>query len=147
MNTDCLQKKKRRMADLPLAVAPPLQPFLQCNSAGTMDVEDGIYNFLSAQLPTTTEDHNTTSQSHFYTRHTDNNDNSSFENLTNNYVNHKNILHAHAQSVPVKPEWFQKGYNVEKLLKEAEGLDWSQDAGTMLESNDNTEFNNGNHSM
>jgi hypothetical protein len=36
-------------------------------------------------------------------------------------------------AVPEKPEWFQKGHNVEKLLRDAEDLDWMVDSGTPLD--------------
>ena len=48
--TGAKKKKKRRSTDRPLSVALPLQPFVQSNGTDPLDVDDGLYNFLSPPL-------------------------------------------------------------------------------------------------
>ena len=53
--TGAKKKKKRRSSDRPLSVALPLQPFVQSNGIDPLDVDDGLYNFLSPPLLSTSD--------------------------------------------------------------------------------------------
>jgi hypothetical protein len=92
-----------------LAVAPPLIPFVkQADAPDPADVDDGLYNFLSPRLPPTNPPKGPKKGA---------------------------VVRAtlpNGTPIPEKPEWFQKGYHVSQLLKEAEGLNWLLDGGVPI---------------
>ena len=141
------KKKKRRSTDRPLAVAPPLQPFVQLNGTDPLDVDDGLYNFLSPPLLPSSSTLSFEPQCHLKSGPSltsMNGLNSSYD--SNSSSSSSSNLQASLRvplgggigiplvSMPAplfaeKPQWFQMGQNVGDLLKQAEGLDWMLDAG------------------
>ena len=116
------RRKKRRAGGRPVAVAPPLQPFVQSNGSDPPDVDDGLYNFLSPPLLPTgvgpPAGHQGLPHPHEYAA------GPSFQGTGFLPPTAAPLLAASA-----KPAWFQSGHDVGDLLKEAEGLDWMLDAG------------------
>eukprot|EP01038_Epipyxis_sp_PR26KG_P008730 gene8730-11796_t len=104
------KKQKRKYSDYPLAVAPPLQPFLKidANSDVVPDVDDGLYNFLSPTLVPSIAPPTVSSSS-------------------DEFSPTSNPRNKSPYDIKMIPEWYQKGHDVHKLLKEAEGLDWLKD--------------------
>jgi len=141
------RKKSKRRNDRPVALAQPILSFVKKPTAPgeTLDIDDGLYNFLSPRLAPISG-----SSSNFY------HDSMLTGGLTDSKCPTPLPLHpgdhelldqsgtnmlpsssAHSLDTMFyvdssKPEWFQRGHNVDQLLKDAEGLNWLQDCGSLL---------------
>ena len=113
----CQKKLRRKLDDSQIAVAPPLQPFVKEPSARDLgDIQDGIYNFLSPSLLPLL----TTPSSFSQPIPTD----CSFIPESSSDL----LVPPPISKIVELPEWYQKGQNVDALLKEADGLNWLEDS-------------------
>jgi SHAQKYF class myb-like DNA-binding protein len=141
------RKKHRRKnsSNANIALAAPLIPFVKANGVdNSIDIDDGLYNFLSPVLPVTRGDK-------AFPTHTDNdpwNQNNreprNCASATDAKKRGVKIEGRNSEGAPFsdsngaapvppvcdKPQWFQRGLNVDSLLRDAEKLDWMLDSGT-----------------
>lgn len=131
------KKLKRRFCCHPSSIAPVLLPFMKISgtseSIDPIDIDDGIYNFLSVSL----EDDSSSSSASAGKKEGESELNgtvrdgrsptpsspSRLKNATKKPKSYKNVT---------VPEWYRKGQSLEVLLREAEQLDWSQDIERLL---------------
>ena len=106
------RKRRKRRLDKTLNVASHFKPFFGVPESedakvdvAEKDVDDGLYNFLSPTLDKVTENQQVKSMD-------------SSTSLI---------------STIKPPEWYQRGYHVEKLLQDAEVLDWNVDSGEAID--------------
>jgi len=142
------RKKSKRRGDRPIALAQPFLSYVKRLSAPgeSLDIDDGLYNFLSPRLVPSSG-----SSNNFYH---DPMSTGSFsgskcatplpiqsdgdhELIDQSGTNMLQSSSAHSLDAMFyvdssKPEWFQRGHNVDQLLKDAEGLNWLQDCGSLL---------------
>lgn len=88
--------------------------------------------------------HSASSSSFDFTRHTSMSDDGE-ESSTLGAATSDPFSALHTKSPPLppipvvgeKPEWFQRGHNVDQLLQEAENLNWFNDTGSVCRDDDN----------
>jgi hypothetical protein len=110
-----------------------------------IDIDEGLYNFLSPKLLPLTLNHGLSSQS----LHTTNN-NEDGPPLKRSHSDPEVYAHGldaesedpkpllEAKTRYVKPEWFQKGFSIDVLLSDAESLNWICDPGAVnVDDDDN----------
>lgn len=173
------RRKRRRHYDGPVAVAPPLQPFLKLTSRLTStneqpssenprdqlvpiqphvksesspdgetlsagaavaittqqgptyeEIDSSIYNFLSAPFP---QENRTRSLSTGKKEETSDNDGTS-NSLRSGATDTGSIdsagdYYAESESGTGRTQWLRQGLGVDRLLQQAESLDWENDAG------------------
>ena len=103
------KRRKRRGSDKPMILNSQLKPFFPVGESDEVverDADDGLYNFLSPPLEATA---------------------AQAAGPTTTELAQRVAKNSHKPT-----EWYQNGHGVEKLLEEAEGLDWGQDSGMPL---------------
>lgn len=118
---------KRKFSDRPVAVAAPLKPFISGdNSAeGQIDVDSGLYNFLSPSLAP--DGHEEVKEIIIQSAPALERSQSEIIDASEALqpiIERRKVLRS---SVSAPPEWYQKGREIEALLKEAESLDWERE--------------------
>jgi hypothetical protein len=118
----CRKRRKRRLQDRPVCLPLHLKPFFGISSEGSAavelgdkDIDEGLYNFLSPMFEATS--------SACTSLETPNAAESSSVQQTSD----AHLLTMGVMARP--PEWYQRGYHVDKLLQDAEALDWNADSG------------------
>lgn len=117
------RKKRRRRLDKAINVATHLKPFFGVPDSedsnidlAERDVDDGLYNFLSPTLEKITEQQQLQKQ------------------IQEQQLQASKTQDPSALSSIIKPpEWYQRGYQVDKLLQDAEELDWNADSGEAVQ--------------
>lgn len=124
----------------------PLQPFLK-NSVSDItdptDIEDGIYNFLSPSILPPDSSKSRALQNQQLSTPAAGSSSSTAEDIANESASNNTIEVVTKQDFRrIKPpKWYVKGQNVDVLLKDAENLDWTQDAVTPYPSSNNGTVN------
>ncbi len=142
------RKKNKRRSDRPIALAQPILSFVKKPTAPgeTLDIDDGLYNFLSPRLVPITGSSNNFYQDPMLSGSLSDSkcatplplhSEGDHELMDQTGANLLQSSSAHSLDTMFyvdnnKPEWFQRGHNVDQLLKDAEGLNWLQDCGSLL---------------
>lgn len=103
------KRRKKRGGDKPMKLNSQLKPFFPVNESEVViekDADDGLYNFLSPPLQAPVDQ---------------------ATGRTNTEIAQKIVKNAHKPT-----DWYQFGHGVDKLLSDAENLDWSHDSGMPL---------------
>lgn len=128
------RRPKRRCSDRPIAIAQMLQPFLKPSSSSEAlepaDIEDGIYNFLSANLEDSEESYQSSPGTLIKEEQETPRELSALTlpSSPNSPSSRRKIDHKKI----VAPLWYKKGQGIDVLLREAEALDWSEDVQGLL---------------
>lgn len=142
------RKKNKRRSDRPIALAQPILSFVKKPTAPgeTLDIDDGLYNFLSPRLMPIAGSSNIFYQDPMLSGSLSGSNSATplpihsdgdHELMGQSGANLLQSSSAHSLDTMFyvdnnKPEWFQRGHNVDQLLKDAEGLNWLQDCGSLL---------------